>query len=96
MNTFTIAGHLGTDLKLKAKGDTSWTRLRVATNNGHGTQWFWITAFGKLAEAMVEHLGKGDGITISGDLRVTTHNDKQRVELIGRRADFFGKSRKSD
>ncbi len=91
MNTFTIAGHLGADLELETKGDTSWTRLRVATNNGHGTQWFWITAFGKLAKNLVKHLGKGDGIAISGDLRVTTHKDKQRVELIAQRADFFGK-----
>ena len=93
MNTFTIAGHLGTDPKLETKDDTSWTRLRVATNNGHGTQWFWITAFGKLAENLVEHLAKGDGIAISGDLRVTTHNDKERVELIAKTADFFRKSR---
>ncbi len=93
MNNFTISGHLGTDLKLKTKDETSWTRLRVATNNGHGTQWFWVTAFGKLAKAMVEHLAKGDGIAISGDLRVTTHKDKERVELIARTADFFGKKR---
>ncbi len=70
MNTFTIAGHLGTDLKLKTKDETSWTRLRVATNNGHGTQWFWVTAFGKLAETMVEHLVTGDAIAISGELGV--------------------------
>lgn len=93
MNTFTIAGHLGADLKLETKGETTWTRLRVATNNGHGTQWFWITAFGKLAENMAEHLGKGDGVAISGQLRVTTHKDKERTELIAKSADFFRKSR---
>ncbi len=93
MNNFNISGHLGTDLKLKTKGETSWTRLRVATNNGHGTQWFWVTAFGKLAKNLVKHLAKGDGIAISGDLRVTTHKDKERVELIARTADFFGKRR---
>ncbi len=93
MNIFTISGHLGTDLKLKTKDETSWTRLRVATNNGHGTQWFWVTAFGKLAKNLVKHLAKGDGIAISGDLRVTTHKDKERVELIARTADFFGKKR---
>ena len=93
MNTFTIAGHLGADLKLETKDETTWTRLRVATNNGHGTQWFWITAFGKLAENMVKHLGSGDGVAISGQLRVTTYKEKQRVELIAGRADFFRKSR---
>ncbi len=91
MNTFTIAGHLGADLKLETKGETSWTRLRVATNDGRKTQWFWITAFGKLAENMVKNLGSGDGIAISGELRVNTHNDKERLELIASRADFFRK-----
>ena len=91
MNTFTIAGHLGTDLKLESKGETTWTRLRVATNNGRKTQWFWVTAFGKLATNMVEHLAKGDGIAICGELRVNKHNDKEHVELIAKTADFFRK-----
>ncbi len=91
MNTFTIAGYLGTDLELQTKDDTTWTRLRVATNNGRDTHWFWITAFGKLAEAMVDKLAKGDGIAISGELRVNTYGDKERVELIARTADFFRK-----
>ncbi len=39
MNTFTIAGHrhLGANLKLESKGETTWTRLRVAKNNGRKT-----------------------------------------------------------
>ena len=92
MNIFTIAGRLGSDLELKTKGETSWTRLRVAAN-GRETHWFWVTAFGKLAEAMVEKLGKGDGIAIRGELRVNTHDGKERVELIAQSADFFRKSR---
>lgn len=93
MRTFTIAGYLGTDLELNTKDDTTWTQLRVATNDGYGTHWFWVTAFGKLAQHMVEKLGTGDGITIRGDLVVTTYKDKQRVELIARRAQFFRKKK---
>ncbi len=93
MNTFTIAGHLGADPKLQTKGETTWTRLRVATNNGHKTQWFWVTAFGKLAETMAKNLAKSDGVAISGELRSSTHNDQERVELIAKSADFFRKSR---
>ncbi len=91
MNTFTIAGHLGADPKLETKGETTWTRLRVAAN-GRKTQWFWVTAFGKLAEAMAEHLRKSDGVAISGELRVNTYDGKERVELIAKTADFFRKS----
>ncbi len=48
-------------------------------------------ASGKLAEVTV---GRGwAGYASSGDLRVTTYKGKQRVELIARWADFFGKCR---
>ena len=93
MRTFTIAGHLGTDLELKTKDETVWTRLRVATNDGRHTHWFWVTAFGKLAENMVAKLQSGDGIAIRGELRVNKHNDQERVELIAQEADFFPKKR---
>jgi single-stranded DNA-binding protein len=93
MRTFTIAGYLGTDLELKTKDDTTWTQLRVATNDGRRTDWFWVTAFGKLAEIMVEKLGKGDGVAIRGFLRVDTYKDEEQVKLIAREADFFPKSR---
>ena len=92
MRTFTIAGYLGTDLELQTKDDTTWTQLRVATNDGRRTDWFWVTAFGKLAEIMVEKLGKGDGIAIRGFLRVDTYKDKEQVKLIAREADFFPKA----
>ncbi len=88
MNAFNIAGRLGSDLELKTKGETTWTRLRVATN-GRKTNWFWVTAFGKLAEAMVKKLSKGDAVAISGELRTNTHEGKERVELIAQNADFF-------
>lgn len=88
MNTFSIAGRLGTDPKLQSKDDTVWTTLRVAVNGSH-TNWFWVTVFGKLAQAIVEKLEKGDGIAITGELRTNRHNDKERIELIAKRATFF-------
>ena len=93
MRTFTIAGYLGTDPELKTKDDKTWTQLRVATNDGHRTDWFWVVAFGKLAENAVEKLVKGDGIAIRGFLRVDTYKKKEQVKLIAREADFFPKPR---
>ena len=90
MNTFTIAGRLGSDPKLQTKDETTWATLRVAVNGQH-TNWFWVTAFGKLAETIGEKLKKGDGVAITGELRSNTHNDKERVELIAKRATFFTK-----
>lgn len=96
MRNFQLSGHLGYDLELKTNGETVWTRLRVATNDGGTTEWFNVVAFGKLAEAMVEHLGKGDGVSISGRLKVNQYDGKDQVELIARSADFFPKGKKEE
>ena len=89
MRNFQIAGRIGIDLELNTKGDTSWTRFSVATNNGANTRWFWVTAFGKLAVAMVDHLAKGDGVAISGELSLSRYGGQERIELIASWADFF-------
>ena len=92
MKTFTLAGHLGAAPTLKTKGDTQWTDLRIAVNGRNDrTDWFWVTTFGALAEAICNHLGKGSGITIQGELRCDEYNGKERTKLIAQQATFFGK-----
>ena len=94
MRTFSIAGYLGFDLKLRTVRDMTWTHLRVATYDGRRTDCFWVVAFGELAKAMVEKLRKGDGIAIRGFLWVdTTFEGEEEVDLIAREADFFPKPR---
>ena len=97
MKTFTLAGHLGAAPTLKTKGDTHWTDLRTAVNGRNDrTDWFWVTAFGALAEAICNHLGKGSGITIQGELRCDAYNGKERIKLIAQQATFFGKRKAED
>ena len=66
MKHFTIAGRLGGTPQLETKGEGSdrvtWARMRIAVNSGQDKpDWFWVTAFGKLAENVAKHLAKGDG-----------------------------------
>ncbi len=100
MKHFAIAGRLGATPKLETKGEgkdrVTWTQLRVAVNSGQDQpDWFWITAFGKLAENITKHLEKGDGIALSGELRQNHNNDgtKPPINLIALSADFFKKAR---
>ena len=90
MKTFAIAGHLGATPTLETKGKTSWADLRVAVNGAKGhTDWFWITAFGPLAEAICKCLVKGSGIAVNGELRTEEHlfgRERVDVEIVGRRA----------
>ena len=94
MKTFNIAGRLGTTPELQSKGETVWTNLRVVVNGPKNrSDWFWITAFGKLAEALCEHLERGGSVALSGELRVSTYNETEKVELIAKEATFLGRKK---
>ena len=72
MKHFAIAGRLGGTPQLETKGEGSdqitWARMRVAVNSGQDKpDWFWVTAFGKLAENIAKHLVKGDGVALRGE-----------------------------
>lgn len=92
MKNFQIAGHLGATPELKTSGETTFTHLRVCAN-GKRSDWFNVTAFGKLAEAITEHLAKGDGIAIHGEMRTKKYDGREYTELIAQGADFFGKKK---
>ena len=92
MKTFAIAGHLGATPALETKGKTTWTDLRVAVNGAKGhTDWFWITAFGPLAEAICSCLVKGSGVAVNGELRTEEWKGNYRTKFIAKQATFFGK-----
>ncbi len=93
MRNFTVSGHLGADPKTGSKDEIVWTHLRVATNDGGKTAWFWVTAFGKLAANIAKKLKKGDGLTVHGEMKTNDHGGKERIELIAGSADFFPKNR---
>ena len=92
MKTFTIAGHLGRTPELKSKdkkdGTVHWINLWVAVNGKDETDWFSVTAFGKLAHALAT-LEKGDGVTLFGELRSKEYDDRRQVDLVAYRATFF-------
>ena len=93
MKNFHIAGHLGADPELDTKGETTWTRLRVAAN-GRQTDWFDVAVFGALAETCCEHLKKGDGVAVNGNLRTSKYEDRTVVNLIAQSVQFFGKGQR--
>lgn len=94
MKNFQITGRLGTKPTLNSKGDTQWTNLNIAVNNGgdDNPDWFWVTAFGKLAVACAEYLNVGDGVSVSGAMRSKKVDGKTRYDFIAREADFFFKN----
>ena len=97
MKTFQITGYTGKTPELKTSGDTTYTHLRVATRaRNNRTDWFTIAVFGKLAEICAEYVRKGQVVAVSGDLRMSRYEERERVELIADKVDFFGRNGKGD
>lgn len=61
------------ELKTNSSGDKAYTRFSIAVNsfsNGkEETQWFDITAFGKVAEVCSNNLDKGSVVMVEGKLQ---------------------------
>lgn len=71
------------ELKTNSSGDKSYTRFSIAVNsfsNGkEETQWFDITAFGKVAEVCSNRLDKGSVVMIEGKLQINEY-EKDKVK----------------
>jgi single-strand DNA-binding protein len=99
MNQITVIGNVGRQpegLKYTGSG-LAVLKFSVADTRGKDdqkkTSWYDIVVFGDQAEAVVEHIGKGDRIIVSGRLQVEDYEKKdgskgKRVEII---ADAVGR-----
>ena len=86
-NHVTLTGHLGArpETRVTASGHTLAT-VRIAVSKSykddHGnfvkdTQWFRITAWGRVGERMTERLTVGDRVCVSGRLSCRTYETKE-------------------
>ncbi len=77
MNITTQIGRIATDFEVKQVSDTSVANFKLAVNttrknkegNGYETAFLNIVAFGKTAENTHKYMGKGDTISVMGELR---------------------------
>ncbi len=105
MNVVVLAGRLGMDPELKhGQSGNAVLRLRLATdrkwidksgNRQEATDWHTVVFFGKRAEGLSRHLGKGESITVSGRLETRSWDDRDgnkryTTEVIGQELTFGG------
>ena len=94
MKHFQLAGNLAQDPTIhnldEENPSQSRASLRVAVN-GKEADFFWVTAFGKQVPVIAEHLRKGDGVAVEGELR--TYEDKVQLVAKPYGVTFFRKSR---
>jgi single-strand DNA-binding protein len=92
MKGFTVfgVGNVAADLELQTKGETSYVRVPLIANDYAGkdgkgkprevkTQIFFV-AFGKIAEAIAEHVRKGDQLIVQAS--VESNNYEQKGETV--------------
>ena len=80
MNRIILMGTLGADFEVKAAGNSSVAKSRIAVRRDYknaqtgeyDTDWFNISVFGKRAETAAQYFHKGQRILIEGKLRANT------------------------
>jgi single-strand DNA-binding protein len=107
LNKVMIIGNLGADPEMKYMADgTALTNLRVASTRNFNTrdgerkeetEWFSITAWGKLAEQCSQFLQKGRRVYVEGRLRTrswdTPEGEKRyRTEVVAEQVLFLDRA----
>ena len=84
VNKVIIIGHLGRDPEVSAVGQTSVTRLNVATSESwmdknnqkqERTEWHRISVWGKVGENCAKYLTKGKQVYVEGKLQTRSWED---------------------
>jgi len=103
-----VGGQLGRDPEIKSTpGGTKVVTFSLAVEKGFKdkkfTSWFNVTAFGDVGTIAEQHLKKGKGARVTGDLQIRSWDDpktgqkKYATEIIAYKIDFMdsGSSRDS-
>lgn len=87
MNSVNVTGRLTADPELRYTNDgKAVTNLRLAVNGRNDrVDFIDVTAWGKVAEAVAEHKGKGDQVAVSGRITTSewTDDDNKRQFRVG-------------
>ena|SRR5258708_2716907 len=82
LNQVVLCGNLGVDPEMKAVGDTSVLKLRLATTESYldkdkerqeKTEWHNVSIWGKRGEGLAKILEKGSRIVVTGSLKTSSY-----------------------
>lgn len=97
MNKVTLCGHLGRDPEIRSTGNgTTVANISLATSRRYrdrdgnwqkATDWHRLVAFGRQAEVVRDHLGKGAQVLVEGRLQTrkwqdNNGNDRYTTEVV--------------
>jgi len=85
MNLAILQGRVGADPETKQVGETSVSRIRLATSRKYkdksgelkeDTQWHSLDCWGALSDVVSKHVKKGCKLTIQGEIQYRKHEEK--------------------
>ena len=97
MNIVTITGRLARDPKLVAEGEKSRAHFTIAVDGrSQEPDWIPVVAFGRQAELVADHVGKGHLVGIDGRLasrKVVDENGEPRsyLNVIAHHVEFLAR-----
>ena len=105
INKSILVGNLGRDPDIRyAQSGMAICKMRLAVTERvkdgvdgwkDATEWFTVTAFGKLAETAAQYLNKGRQVYVEGRLKTDKYKDKEgiertSIEVIANTLQFLG------
>lgn len=103
LNQVFLLGNLGADPELRAAGEGSVLKLRLATtetwldkekNKKEKTEWHQVKVFGKRGESLAKYLHKGSKILVQGRLEYSQYEKdgqkKYSTDIIAQEVSFAG------
>ena len=105
MNKIIVIGHLGADPEMRyTPNGQSVTNFNVASSRRYTTaegerreetEWFRVSAFGRLADTCNQYLAKGRQVYVEGRLRSRAYTDREgqpraSIEITANEVQFLG------
>ena len=93
MNSTNLVGRLTQDPEARTSknGETKYATFGLAVNDRYGEKdratFINVTAFGKLADVLIQHKHKGDQIGVTG--RLTTSDGFKDLRVVADRVEFL-------
>lgn len=99
MNQFNFTGNMCKDPELNySQAGKAYTKFAVAVARPFKrdeTDFFNVTAFGKLAELLAEYTEKGMKVLVSGRLEITRKDNNTYVDVIADSVEWFGSKKEA-
>jgi single-strand DNA-binding protein len=100
MNKFIISGNITKEIELKySQAGKAYAKFTVAVTrrfDREKSDFFNVTAFGKVAENVGNYLGKGSKVLVEGEVQIDSKDGKYYTNVLAENVEFLDSKKKED